>query len=46
LIDRPRAKELGILRVLEKPLSIQELRQCLAEAKKLCVDEAASAPKA
>lgn len=46
LIDRPRAKELGILRVLEKPLSIQELRQCLVEAKKQCLDEAAAAPKA
>ena len=45
LIDRKRAKELRILRVLEKPLSIQELRQALVEAKKQCVDEA-SAPKA
>lgn len=33
LIDRQRAKELGVLRVLEKPLSIQELRQTLAEAR-------------
>jgi len=46
LIDRKRAKELGIMRVLEKPLSIQELRQCLLEAKKQCVDKAAAAPKA
>jgi len=36
LIDRKRAAELGIMRVLEKPLSIQELRQCLSEAKKKC----------
>lgn len=33
LIDRRRAKELGVLRVLEKPLSIQELRQTLVEAR-------------
>lgn len=33
LIDRKRAKELGVLRVLEKPLSIQELRQTLVEAR-------------
>lgn len=33
LIDRQRAKELGVLRVLEKPLSIQELRQTLSEAR-------------
>jgi DNA-binding response OmpR family regulator len=46
LIDRKRAKELGILRVLEKPLSIQELRQTLVEAKKQCLDEAPAAPKA
>jgi DNA-binding response OmpR family regulator len=46
LIDRKRAKELRILRILEKPLSIQELRQCLVEAKKQCLDEASAAPKA
>lgn len=33
LIDKRRARELGVLRVLEKPLSIQELRQTLAEAR-------------
>ena len=46
LIDKKRAKELGILRVLEKPLSIQELRQSLVEAKKQCIDEAVPAPEA
>ena len=46
LIDKKRAKELGILRVLEKPLSIQELRQSLLEAKKQCLDEAPAAPNA
>jgi DNA-binding response OmpR family regulator len=46
LIDRKLAKELGILRILEKPLSIQELRQALVEAKKRCLDEASAAPKA
>ena len=45
LIDKKRAKELGILRVLEKPLSIQELRQSLVEAKKMCLDEASASPK-
>jgi DNA-binding response OmpR family regulator len=45
LIDRKRATELGILRVLEKPLSIQELRQCLVEARKKCLDDAPPAPK-
>ena len=39
LIDRKRAKELGVLRILDKPLSIQELRQCLGEARKKCLDE-------
>jgi DNA-binding response OmpR family regulator len=34
MIDTKRARELGVLRVLEKPLSIQELRQSLSEAKK------------
>jgi len=45
LIDKKRAKQLGILRVLEKPLSIQELRQSLVEAKKQCLDESPVAPK-
>ncbi len=45
LIDKKRARELGILRVLEKPLSIQELRHALAEAKKQSLDETPS-PKA
>ncbi len=45
LIDRKRAKALGILRILEKPLRIQELRLCLAEARKLCLDNAATASK-
>ncbi len=43
LIDAKRARELGVLRVLEKPLSIQELRESLLEAKKKRLDEA-SAP--
>lgn len=38
LIDRKHAAQLGIMRVLEKPLSIQELRQCLSEAKKASQD--------
>lgn len=46
LIDRKLAKKLGILHILEKPLSIQELRQGLAEAKKLCLDAAPVAPRA
>lgn len=33
LIDKKRARELGVLRVLEKPLSIQELRLTLVEAR-------------
>lgn len=45
LIDRKRAKQLGILRVLEKPLSIRELRQCLVEAKKQCLDEPSPAAR-
>ncbi|MGH8047523.1 MAG: response regulator [Chthoniobacterales bacterium] len=45
LIDRKRVAQLEILRVLEKPLSIQELRQCLVEAKKKCLDDVPSAPK-
>ncbi len=44
MIDAKRAKELGVMRVLEKPLSIQELRQCLVEAKKKCLDESPAAP--
>ena len=43
MIDMKRAHQLGVLRVLEKPLSIQELRQSLAEAKKQCLDEEPSA---
>jgi DNA-binding NtrC family response regulator len=39
LVDRKVAKELGVLTVLEKPLSIQELRQALAEAKKQVQNE-------
>jgi DNA-binding response OmpR family regulator len=42
-IDGKRVKELGVLRVLEKPLSIQALRQSLVEAKKRCLDEASPA---
>lgn len=38
LIDRKRSKELGVLRILEKPLSIQDLRQSLIEARKQCLD--------
>ncbi|HVE16022.1 MAG TPA: response regulator [Chthoniobacterales bacterium] len=34
LIDLKKAKDLGVLRILEKPLSIQELRHSLVEAKK------------
>jgi DNA-binding response OmpR family regulator len=34
LIDLKKARELGVLRILEKPLSIQELRHSLVEAKK------------
>jgi DNA-binding response OmpR family regulator len=45
LIDRKRAKELGILRILEKPLSIQELRQGLDEARRCSLDEASCAPQ-
>ncbi len=44
MIDSKRAKELGVIRVLEKPLSIQDLRQSLVEAKKRCQDEAAALP--
>jgi DNA-binding response OmpR family regulator len=32
LVDRERAARLGVTRILEKPLSIQELRQSLNEA--------------
>jgi DNA-binding response OmpR family regulator len=41
MVDRKLAAELGVLRVLEKPLSIQELRQCLVEAKKHCLSNGA-----
>lgn len=34
LVDRERADRLGVTRILEKPLSIQELRQSLNEASK------------
>lgn len=34
LVDRDRAARLGVMRILEKPLSIQELRQSLNEASK------------
>lgn len=44
LIDTKRARALGVLRVLEKPLSIQELRQSLVEAKKKYLDEPPGAP--
>jgi DNA-binding NtrC family response regulator len=43
LVDRKAAKALGVLSVLEKPLSIQELRQALAEAKKQVQNESPSA---
>lgn len=39
LIDRDRASALGVVRILEKPLSIQELRASLNEAKKRLLDE-------
>ena len=38
LVDQERARELGILRILDKPLSIQELRVTLNEAKKQLLD--------
>ncbi len=41
IIDARRTRELGVLRVLEKPLSIQELRQSLGEAKKKCLSDMA-----
>ncbi len=44
LIDTKRARALGVLRVLEKPLSIQELRQSLVEAKKKYLDEPPGTP--
>lgn len=44
LIDTKRARALGVLRVLEKPLSIQELRQSLVEVKKKYLDEPPAAP--
>ena len=43
LVDRKAAKALGVLSFLEKPLSIQELRQALAEAKKQVLSETPSA---
>lgn len=42
LVDRKAAKALGVLAVLEKPLSIQELRNTLSEAKKLVAPEAST----
>jgi two-component system OmpR family response regulator len=44
LIEAKRARELGVLRVLEKPISIQELRQSLADAKKQCLEEVSASP--
>jgi DNA-binding response OmpR family regulator len=38
LVDQERARRLGIAKVLEKPLSIHELRLCLNEAKKQLLD--------
>lgn len=46
LVDRKAARALGVLTVLEKPLSIQELRQSLLKAKQQCIDEAASSRQA
>jgi len=38
LIDQIEAKKLGVVRILDKPLSIQELRVSLNEARKVFLD--------
>ena len=42
LVDRSLAKTLNVLGILEKPLSIQELRITLNDAKKQVLEQAAS----
>ncbi|MDD5199743.1 MAG: response regulator [Terrimicrobiaceae bacterium] len=44
LIDATRAEKLGVMHVLEKPLGIQELRKCLAAARRRRQDESVAGP--
>lgn len=44
LIELDQARELGVLKILEKPLSIQELRTSLNEARKKLPDEKKAGP--
>jgi len=42
LVDRPKAKSLNVLGILEKPLSIQELRVILNDAKKQVLEQSSA----